>query len=157
MFLGICANRYVEAHPGNRVRIISTEDRISADIWAAFITQNMTLIPTDFWLDDTSCKSVRTAGSIDDYCNLAILIFARIVNLLALRNNRENEYYNPASTTQLLTLWDELLEWHRHRPPEVYPLLRDPRSSGKVFPTIILSRASSSKSLDVHPIIVLRA
>ncbi|OJJ57336.1 hypothetical protein ASPSYDRAFT_58899 [Aspergillus sydowii CBS 593.65] len=113
------------------------------DIWAAFITQNTTLIPTDFWLDDTSCKSVRTTGSIDDYCNLAILTFAKIVNLLALRSHRENECYNSASATSLLSLWDELQEWYQQRPPDVYPLLRDPCSSGKVFPTIIFSRASS--------------
>lgn len=142
--------------PGNSVRIKGTEDEIIVDIWAAFITQNTTLIPTDFWLDDTSCKSVRTTGSIDDYCNLAILTFAKIVNLLALRSHRENECYSSASATSLLSLWDELQEWYQQRPPDVYPLLRDPCSSGKVFPTIIFSRASSSKSTR-HPIIALRA
>ncbi|QMW28634.1 hypothetical protein G4B84_003923 [Aspergillus flavus NRRL3357] len=53
------------------------------DVWAAFISGKTTLIPTDFWLDDTSIESLATERDVDDYCNLAIFIFAQIVNMLA--------------------------------------------------------------------------
>ncbi|KAH2132806.1 hypothetical protein KXV68_000439, partial [Aspergillus fumigatus] len=48
------------------------------DVWAAFISGKTTLIPTDFWLDDMSVESIAAGGDVDDYCNLAILIFAKI-------------------------------------------------------------------------------
>ncbi|KAL4933017.1 uncharacterized protein BDV17DRAFT_145245 [Aspergillus undulatus] len=111
------------------------------DIWAAFITGKTTLIPTDFWLDDTSVESVRGKGNIDDYCNLAILLFARIVNLLSTPGSNENGYHRSGSVALMSSLWKELQKWYRLRPPEVCPLLED-YSPSKIFPAILFSRSS---------------
>lgn len=111
------------------------------DAWAAFISGKATLIPTDFWVDDMSIESVMTKGNVDDYCNLAILIFAQIVNLL-----HTDKRHQPALATSVSSLRDELQKWYRLRPQEVCPLLRDSSVSSKVFPTIVYTHASSSES-----------
>lgn len=111
------------------------------DVWAAFISGKTTLIPTHFWVDDMSIKSVMTKGNVDDYCNLAILIFAEIINLL-----HTDKGYRPALATSVSSLWDELQKWYQLRPQEVCPLLRDSLASSKVFPTIVYTHASSSES-----------
>lgn len=51
-------------------------------MWAAFILNQTTLIPTDSWVEEDSLAVVAARGNTDDYCNFAILIFARIINLL---------------------------------------------------------------------------
>lgn len=106
------------------------------------------LIPTDFWLDDMSIESVAAKGNVDDYCNLAILIFAQIVDVLA---DSHDENSRSMRIDSMSKLWDELQKWHRRRPEEVCPLLRDfPQS--RAFPTVILSRSSSSES---HPCLAM--
>lgn len=87
-----------------------------------------------------SIESVMTKGNVDDYCNLAILIFAQIVNLL-----HTDKGYRPALATSVSSLWDELQKWYRLRPQEVCPLLRDFSTSSKVLPTIVYTHASSSE------------
>ncbi|RKK78587.1 hypothetical protein BFJ71_g16446, partial [Fusarium oxysporum] len=52
------------------------------DVWAAFFLNQTTLIPTDSWVDEESLVLVAEKGDTDDYCNLAILIFAKIINVL---------------------------------------------------------------------------
>jgi len=88
-----------------------------------------------------SIESVMTKGNVDDYCNLAILIFAQIINLL-----HTDEGYRPALATSVSSLWDELQKWCRLRPQEVCPLLRDSSLSSSVFPTIVYTHVSSSES-----------
>ncbi|KAF9889264.1 hypothetical protein FE257_007577 [Aspergillus nanangensis] len=112
------------------------------DIWAAFTSGKTTLIPTDFWLDDTCVKSLAMRGDVDDYCNLAILIFARVVNLLATPG-LDAESVKPALRASYLVLWDELQTWYRLRPEDVCPLLRDDFSQSRVFPNIVYTRSSS--------------
>lgn len=120
------------------------------DVWAAFVSGKPTLIPTDFWLDDMSIESVAAKVAVDDYCNLAILIFARIVNLLASRDPNEEEFQSTRPTSSMLSLWDDLQKWRRLRPPEVRPLLRDdPSPTGNVFPMVVYSRSSSSESSQI--------
>jgi hypothetical protein len=53
-----------------------------SDVWAAFILNQTTLIPTDSWVDVDSLVSGAAKGDTDNYCNLAILIFGRIINVL---------------------------------------------------------------------------
>ncbi|PLB53777.1 hypothetical protein P170DRAFT_4722 [Aspergillus steynii IBT 23096] len=108
------------------------------DIWAAFISGNSTLIPTDFWLDDMSLQSVAAKGDIDDYCNLSILTFARIVNLLAPAG-RDDDSIGVSCNA----LWDDLQTWYRSRPTEVAPLVRETPSPPNVFPSVVFSRSSS--------------
>ncbi|RAK97986.1 uncharacterized protein BO80DRAFT_495962 [Aspergillus ibericus CBS 121593] len=79
------------------------------DVWAAFVSEKTTLIPTDFWLDDMSIESVAAKGDVDEYCNLANLIFAKIVNL------RATGYH----ATAVRSLWDELQTWYHLRPQSV--------------------------------------
>ncbi|PWY96194.1 hypothetical protein BO94DRAFT_2233 [Aspergillus sclerotioniger CBS 115572] len=109
------------------------------DVWAAFISGNSTLIPTDFWIDNMSFESVAAKGNVDDYCNMANVIFAKIVNLLAA-GYHEKRYYTALATVS--NLWSELQAWCRLRPKDVCPLLRD-HSPGQVSPTVLYSRSSS--------------
>ncbi|EAU35406.1 conserved hypothetical protein [Aspergillus terreus NIH2624] len=102
------------------------------DVWAAFISGKRLLIPTDSWVDNSSIPLVAANGTLDDYCNLAILIFARIVNLLAdaqlCHMDSNLVYYSSVGK-----LWDELQEWWRLRPKEVCPLLRETTVCGNTF------------------------
>jgi hypothetical protein len=50
----------------------------------AFCSGKPTLIPTNFWIDNKSILSATVEGDIDDYCNLAVLVFAKIVDHLAI-------------------------------------------------------------------------
>ncbi|KAF3002346.1 hypothetical protein E8E14_007193 [Neopestalotiopsis sp. 37M] len=52
------------------------------DIWAAFLMNQATLIPTESWVVEESLEAATTRDNIDDYCNLAILMFARLTNLI---------------------------------------------------------------------------
>ncbi|KAL4982407.1 hypothetical protein BDW68DRAFT_195359 [Aspergillus falconensis] len=112
------------------------------DVWAAFISGKRLLIPTDSWVDNSSIPLVAATGTLDDYCNLAILVFAQIVNLLADAQfyHRESD---PAYYSSVGKLWDELQEWWRLRPKEACPLLRESSSGTNPFPTVVFSRSSS--------------
>lgn len=92
-----------------------------------------------------SIESVAATSNVDDYCNLAILIFAQIVNTLASFDFHGGNA-QPVQIDSMSKLWDDLQEWNRLRLAEVCPLLRDfPRS--RTFPTVLFSRPSSSKLL----------
>jgi hypothetical protein len=91
-----------------------------------------------------SVESVAAGRNVDDYCNLAILIFAKIVNLLSVSGYSENRLRSKFATS-VSGLWNELQEWYRLRPQEVRPLLTD-ASPSKVFPTVLCTRSSSSES-----------
>ncbi|KZL72219.1 alkaline phosphatase family protein, partial [Colletotrichum tofieldiae] len=110
------------------------------DIWAAFTIGQMTLIPTECWVEHDSIPSVLDIGDVDDYCNLAILIFAKIVNSLV------SNPVSPKSQPRILTerLWKDLSQWWKFRPREVCPLMRaDATGTNSPFPVTIFSRSSS--------------
>lgn len=99
---------------------------------------------TEFWMEDDSVESVAAAGQLDAYCNLAILIFAKIINFLA-----DCQQPDRISTTEVETinlLWTELQAWRDHRPKEALPLFRSGKSKHQPFETIIFTHSSSSKS-----------
>uniref|UniRef100_A0A8H7K7F1 Transcription factor domain-containing protein n=1 Tax=Bionectria ochroleuca TaxID=29856 RepID=A0A8H7K7F1_BIOOC len=112
------------------------------DVWAAFILNQTTLIPTDSWVNQDSLVLVAAAGETDDYCNLAILIFARIINVLNDKGGARRQ-----SQTKLRdnvqNLWDELQLWRRWRLPSVKPLMRIDQSDKSPFPTIMFALSSS--------------
>ncbi|PYI24790.1 hypothetical protein BO99DRAFT_469894 [Aspergillus violaceofuscus CBS 115571] len=109
------------------------------DVWAAFVTRKMTLIPAHFWMNDISLESLAAKGKVDDYCNMANLIFAKIINLLASSFGRNNVDLGES----VAALWDEMQDWYRLRPPDVHPLLRQDPSPGSVLPTILHARTSA--------------
>ncbi|KAB8247376.1 hypothetical protein BDV35DRAFT_379924 [Aspergillus flavus] len=116
------------------------------DVWAAFISGKTTLIPTDFWLDDTSIESLATKRDVDDYCNLAIFIFAQIVNMLAAPGFGTKKAGSTLAVS-VSRLWGELQKWYRLRPQEVCPLLRDSCIPPSVFPAVIYTSASARSQL----------
>ncbi|RKL45036.1 hypothetical protein BFJ72_g3686 [Fusarium proliferatum] len=111
-------------------------------VWAAFLMNQTTLIPTDSWVDQDSLFFVSEKGDPDDYCNLAILIFARIINVL----NGEDSV-GVASTNghraKVQVLWEELQRWRCWRPQNVKPLLRVGKSDKGPFPTIVFALCAS--------------
>ncbi|KAL4907846.1 fungal-specific transcription factor domain-containing protein [Aspergillus multicolor] len=111
------------------------------DVWAAFVSGKTTLIPTNFWLDNMSIPSVAGLGDIDDYCNLANLIFAEIVNQLASRGQGGRQCTSEISPVS--ALWAKLQDWRRLRPPEVKPLLRNSPTSTRPFPNVVFSRSAT--------------
>lgn len=124
------------------ISIIHTDDANKVDVWAAFTSGKTTLIPTDFWVDDQSIESASVRGNIDDYCNLAILIFAEIVNVLATH----------PGTSARLKLWDQLQEWHRLRPKEAYPLMTSSATLSTPFPSVVYTTSSASKYSILHSV-----
>lgn len=83
---------------------------------------------------------------VDDYCNLAIFIFAQIINMFAEPKFGTREA-RPTYTVSVSKLWGKLQAWYRLRPREVCPLLRATCSPPKVFPDIIYTSSSASESL----------
>jgi hypothetical protein len=118
---------------------------IAKDVWAAFISGKATLIPTESWVDDMSIGSVLAKGDLDDYCNLAHLIFAKIVNVLATFQNYGRTTRAAMLEAPLCGLWDAMQEWYRLRPADVCPVLRDFPPS-RVFPDVLHARSSPSKT-----------
>ncbi|RAQ74675.1 hypothetical protein COH20_009555 [Aspergillus flavus] len=100
-----------------------------------------TLVPTDFWMDDMSIVSAAADGDTENYCNLAILVFAKIVNLLATfsLSNRMSESEPRASMT---VLWNEFQEWYQLRPKQVYPLLRSDYTPSNTLPNVAFTQSS---------------
>ncbi|KAB8204625.1 hypothetical protein BDV34DRAFT_213735 [Aspergillus parasiticus] len=92
--------------------------------------------------DDMSIMSAAADGDIDNYCNLVILVFAKIVNLLATfsMSNRIPELEPRAS---MIVLWNELQEWYRLRPKQVYPLLRSDCTPSNTLPNVVFTQSSS--------------
>ncbi|KAH0445053.1 alkaline phosphatase family protein [Colletotrichum camelliae] len=121
------------------------------DIWAAFIIGQTTLLSTTCWVENDSIPAVSAAaavsGDIDDYCNLAILIFAKIINLIA--HNPPSPRISAAHrVTMTEDLWKDLSIWWRLRPRDVCPLLREePRRSGSPFPTVVFTTSAASSIL----------
>ncbi|RAH47725.1 Zn(II)2Cys6 transcription factor [Aspergillus brunneoviolaceus CBS 621.78] len=111
------------------------------DVWAAFVTRKTTLIPAHFWMNDMSLESLAAKGKVDDYCNMANLIFAKIVNCLA----RCVGHSKIDLGESVAALWDEMQRWYRLRPPDVHPLLRQEPCPGTVFPTVLHARTSASE------------
>ncbi|KAH7390019.1 hypothetical protein BKA66DRAFT_489547 [Pyrenochaeta sp. MPI-SDFR-AT-0127] len=111
------------------------------DVWAAFMIGEETLMPTDHWVDDNVVHSVAATGTIDAYCNLTTLIFAKVANFIAENQKRSDNLTNEALTIN--ALWHELQEWRSHRPKEVLPLLRVKVPRKGPFQTILYSHSSS--------------
>ncbi|OAL03229.1 hypothetical protein IQ06DRAFT_334667 [Phaeosphaeriaceae sp. SRC1lsM3a] len=111
------------------------------DVWAAFMIGEETLMPTDYWVDDSAVHSVAATGTIDAYCNLATLIFAKIANLIAESRQRSAHSADQASTAN--DLWRELQDWRTFRPKQVLPLLRSAAYQNGPFQTIIYTHSSS--------------
>lgn len=114
------------------------------DIWAAFIVGEKTLMPTEFWVDEDLVERAAARGHLDAYCNLAILIFAKIINLLADYQQRAGASASDAETIN--SLWAELQAWSNHRLKESLPLFRGGKSKQSPFATIIFTHPSSSKA-----------
>ncbi|RSM13560.1 hypothetical protein CDV31_005730 [Fusarium ambrosium] len=108
-------------------------------VWAAFILNQTTLIPTDSWVEEDSLAVVTARGNTDDYCNFAILIFARIINLLNASNG-------PSSTEmrqKAQASWKELQRWRRWRQQSVKPLMRVDAENKGPFPMIVFALSAS--------------
>ncbi|KAF4970017.1 hypothetical protein FSARC_2834 [Fusarium sarcochroum] len=112
------------------------------DVWAAFILGQTTLIPTDSWVDQDSLTMVSAKGDTDDYCNLAILIFARIINVLNEGGSAKRQSQNKLREN-VQSLWDELQRWRHWRLQSVKPLLRADESEKSPFPTIMFALSAS--------------
>lgn len=101
-----------------------------------------TLMATEHWVDDSSVPSVATSGTIDAYCNLATLMFAKITNLMAEIREKPGSVADRASKSA--TLWRELQEWRECRPREALPLRRTDTLQKSPFQTILYTHSSSS-------------
>ncbi|KAH7265901.1 hypothetical protein B0J15DRAFT_235693 [Fusarium solani] len=109
------------------------------DVWAAFILNQTTLIPTDSWVEEDSLAVVAARGNTDDYCNFAILIFARIINLL----NASGDSSSAELREKAQASWEELQEWRRWRQQSAKPLMRVDAGSKNPFPTIVFASSAS--------------
>ncbi|KAI8198899.1 putative Zn(II)2Cys6 transcription factor [Colletotrichum sp. SAR 10_86] len=114
------------------------------DVWAAFIMEQSTLIPTDSWVQDESVASVAAKNDLDDYCNLAILIFAKIVNVAGPMLQHAT-LSSPEVTPIVNDLWKELQAWLSYRPKDALPLVSAGPTRSNPFPTVVFATSSPSK------------
>lgn len=144
VLLGFCTH-WCSPHPS---LVSSSQLTIMTDIWAAFIVGEKTLMPTEFWVDEDLVEPVAAKGQLDAYCNLAILIFAKIINLLADYKHRAGASASDVETIN--SLWAQLQAWRNHRIMESLPLFRGGKSKQSPFETIIFTQPSSSKGTRHH-------
>ncbi|RMJ14716.1 hypothetical protein CDV36_005614 [Fusarium kuroshium] len=109
------------------------------DVWAAFILNQTTLIPTDSWVEEDSLAVVTARGNTDDYCNFAILIFARIINLI----NASDDSSSTELRQKAQASWKELQQWRRWRQQSVNPLTRVDAENKGPFPMIVFALSAS--------------
>jgi hypothetical protein len=120
---------------------------VRPDIWGAYLTQQHTLIPTDFWIS----PDYETAGSEplqDRYANKMIWIFGRIINELAELGpamRRDPKLIHESSTLALTQLWDELDDWKAACPASVQSLIELEPSKSDAFPFILYGNSSASR------------
>ncbi|KAJ0269009.1 hypothetical protein COL940_012837 [Colletotrichum noveboracense] len=115
-----------------------------SDVWAAFIMEQSTLIPTDSWVQDESVASVAAKNDLDDYCNLAILIFAKIVNVTG--PILQNAALSSSEVAPIVNdLWNELQAWLSYRPKDALPLMSAGPTRSNPFPTVVFATSSPSK------------
>ncbi|KAI8308977.1 hypothetical protein K4K61_002168 [Colletotrichum sp. SAR11_59] len=114
------------------------------DVWAAFIMEQSTLIPTDSWVQDESVASVATKNDLDDYCNLAILMFAKIVNVTGAMLQTV-AFSSPDVAHIVNDLWNELQTWQSYRPKDALPLMSAGPTRANPFPTVVFATSSPSK------------
>lgn len=129
---------------------------VSTDIWAAYLTKQTTLIPTDLWIPRNYTTQEATVPLQDRYSNKAIWIFARIINELSEVGERGRETIiqtqnRPLSTEVLVNLWKELKLWRDQCPMSVKPLIELPPAEGDAFPMIIFGNQSAGKC--IHPML----
>ena len=86
-------------------------------------------------------RSIAATGTIDAYCNLATLIFAKIINLIATSQKRQGHLFDGSS--KINTLWRELQDWRSHCPRQILSLLRTEAHQGSPFPTVLHTSNSS--------------
>ncbi|KFY27674.1 hypothetical protein V491_00791 [Pseudogymnoascus sp. VKM F-3775] len=116
------------------------------DIWAAYLTQQRTLIPTDFWIssnyDEEGIDPLQ-----DRYANKAIWIFGRLINELSElgQTARENSRSYGPYLHEFWQLWNELDAWKAERPASMKSLIELEPSKGDVFPFILYGNFSASK------------
>lgn len=139
LLLGFCTH-WCSLHP---FLVSGPQLTMLLDIWAAFIVGEKTLMPTESWVDEDLVENVASKGQLDAYCNLAILIFAKIINFLADYQQRAGASTSDAETIN--SLWEELQTWRTHRLKESLPLFRGGKSKQSPFATIIFTQPSSSK------------
>lgn len=95
---------------------------------------------------DDSLELAGVKENIDDYCNLAILLVSRIINLL---NTTRRPPVAPESGFSYLVnkARTELQQWRRLRPRRARALLRHEPTNGDPFPAVVYTQNSSSMIL----------
>jgi hypothetical protein len=86
-------------------------------------------------------RSTAATGTIDTYCNLATLIFAKIINFIA--KSRKQQGHLACRASKVNELWRELQDWRINCPRQVLPLLRTEGHQGSPFPTVLYASSSS--------------
>lgn len=141
MLLGICTNWSVTSLKSTR------NSNVASDIWAAYLTQQRTLIPTDFWIS-SNYEAEGTDALQDRYANKAIWIFGRLINELSElgQTARENSRSHGPYLHEFWQLWNELDAWKAGCPASVQSLIELEPSKGDVFPFILYGNVSASKT-----------
>ena len=152
MFLGIRQNWFVNFCEVSSCR--QPHANSLSDIWAAYLTRQTTLIPTDFWIPSTYVTQEAIAPLQDRYSNKAIWIFARIINELSKlgqpgRESLVESRNRELSIDVLASLWTELHAWKSQCPVSVRPLIELAPSGGDAFPMILFGNQSASKFLSL--------
>lgn len=114
------------------------------DIWAAFLMNQATLIPTESWVVEESLEAATTRDNIDDYCNLAILMFARLINLINTFPN-DGSHSEVSFPDHINQTWARFEEWWRLRPEGARPVICREAMGTNTFPTIVFTQSSASK------------
>ncbi len=111
-------------------------------MWAAFLLEKKTLLPTSYWVDDENLPDIAARQNLDDFCNLSILTFGRLVNILAKGEDRTSTA-EPNHHPQ--KLWEDFQSWWENRPKRARPLFRTPPTRSNPFATIVFIDPSSSE------------
>lgn len=108
------------------------------DIWASFLTSQASLIPSDQWIDSTYASD-ESVPLVDRYANMAIVLFANVVNYYST-----SAAVSEKATRSAEVLWGELQEWYSKRPRVARPMISAPAGEATVFPVVVFGTPSAS-------------
>jgi hypothetical protein len=122
------------------------------DIWAAFCSDSVTIIPPDEWYDDNVSMLDQKNQSPDDHVHTMLWLFAQVINFLARRASMDET----TKRREWEELFDRLTLWTTLGSAQTKPVvdidLHEDRDNANqrgtaadCFPTIIFSNNSSSE------------
>lgn len=126
---------------------VSESPLMSTDMWAGFLSDSHTKIPTSLWFLPTGSMSTAISRfksdfrNYDSYANYSLFLCASVLNVVS--NRGANAERGSSYTAKWKALFDLLEDWHANRPLEMCPMAAktSEKSHDDPFPIVLYTNA----------------